>query len=95
MQIIMLYPNITTSITYARFHIPRIIMAVIFLPAASVVKTFYKCPTPVLQLISLPCDTLILESDAALLSKSLFKAVYNIYCRPIDKLLYHLWRLVS
>ena len=51
MQIIMLYPNITTSITYARFHIPRIIMAVIFLPAASFVKTFYKGPTPVLQLI--------------------------------------------
>ena len=86
MQIIMLYPNITTSITCTRFHSSRIIIAVILLPAASFVKTFYKGPTPVLQLISLPCDTLILESDAALLSKSLFKAVYNIYCRPIDKI---------
>ena len=51
MQIIMLYPNITTSITYARFNSPRIITAVILLPAASFVKTFYKGPTPVLQLI--------------------------------------------
>ena len=51
MQIIMLHPNITTSITYARFNSPRIITAVILLPAASFVKTFYKGPTPVLQFI--------------------------------------------
>ena len=42
MQIIMLYPNITTSISFARFHSPQIIMAVILLPAALLVKTFYK-----------------------------------------------------
>ena len=72
MQIIMLYPNITTSISFARFHSPRIIMAVILLPAALLVKTFYKGPTTVLQLILLPCDTLLLESAAVLLALSLF-----------------------
>ena len=51
MQIIMLYPNITTSISFARFHSPRIIMAVILLPAASLVKKNYKGPTIVLLLI--------------------------------------------
>ena len=35
----------------ARIYIPQIIMAVILLSAASLVKTFYKGPTTVLQLI--------------------------------------------
>ena len=51
MQIIMPYPNITTSISFARFHSPRIIMAVILRPIALLVKIFYKRPTIVLQLI--------------------------------------------
>ena len=50
MQIIMLYPNTTTSISFARFHSPRIIMAIILVPAASLVRTFYKGPT-IVQLI--------------------------------------------